>query len=150
MKRDLLFVQEYPHPIERVWAAVSDSAAIAAWLMPNDFQPAVGHKFQFRSKPQGGWNGIVDCEVLKVEPPRELAYSWKGDVLDTVLTIRLEAAGEGTRLTLEHKGFRGAKGLLIATMMGNGWKGIVSKGIPAVLERLAQGEVLPSQAECAH
>jgi uncharacterized protein YndB with AHSA1/START domain len=142
MKRDLLFVQEYPHPIERVWRAVTDSDAIAAWLMPNDFQPVVGRRFQFRTKPQGGWNGIVDCEVLKVEPPRELAYSWKGDALDTVLTIQLEPTTAGTRLRLAHTGFSGFKAVLISLMMGSGWGGITQRRIPAVLAKLASGEPL--------
>jgi uncharacterized protein YndB with AHSA1/START domain len=140
MKRDLLFVQDYPHPVERVWQAITDSDAIAGWLMPNDFAPVVGHRFQFRTKPQGGWNGIVDCEVLTVDPPRELAYSWTGDMLDTVLTITLEPTAQGTRLRLAHTGFRGFKAVLLSLLMGSGWGGITRRHIPAVLGKLARGE----------
>jgi uncharacterized protein YndB with AHSA1/START domain len=147
MKRDLLFIKEYPHPIDRVWAAVTDPLAIAEWLMPNDFEPVVGHRFQFRTRPQGGWNGIVDCEVLTVVPPRELAYSWTGDALSTVLRIRLEEIRGGTRLTLEHTGFAGFKALLISLMMGGGWKGIVGQRIPAVLDKLARGATLTGRPQ---
>ena len=69
----------YPHPPERVWRALTEPSDLAAWLMPNDFAPVVGHKFQFRAKPQLGWRGIVDCEVLEVDRPRKLAYTWQGD-----------------------------------------------------------------------
>jgi uncharacterized protein YndB with AHSA1/START domain len=36
----------YAHPIETVWEVVTDPDAIAAWLMPNDFAPVVGHRFR--------------------------------------------------------------------------------------------------------
>ena len=41
----------YPHPPEDVWAAVTDPHALAEWLEPNNHQPIVGHKFQFRCDP---------------------------------------------------------------------------------------------------
>jgi uncharacterized protein YndB with AHSA1/START domain len=68
----------YPHPQERVWQAITDSRALAAWLMPNDFEPVVGHRFTFRTEPAPGFDGIVHCEVLRVEPPRLLSFTWKG------------------------------------------------------------------------
>jgi hypothetical protein len=62
-----------------------------------------------------------------------------------VLRIRLEPDGQGTRLTLEHSGFSGLRGMMIAAMMGGGWKGIVGKGIPAVLDKIERGEALPDK-----
>ena len=102
MKRDLHFEAVYKHPIEKVWRAITDPKAIEQWLMPNDFEPRVGHKFQFTSKPQPGWDGHTYCEVLECEPPRRLVYSWRGGPIDTVLTIELEPVAEGTRLTQLH------------------------------------------------
>lgn len=75
---ELIFEAIYPHPPERVWHALTDSAALAAWLMPNDFVPQVGHRFTFRAPPQPWFDGIVQCEVLIVEPPRQLSYTWQG------------------------------------------------------------------------
>lgn len=136
MKRDLHFEAVYKHPIEKVWRAITDPKAIEQWLMPNDFEPRVGHKFQFTSKPQPGWDGHTYCEVLECEPPRRLVYSWRGGPIDTVLTIELESVAEGTRLRLAHTGFKGMKALMVAMVMGSGWKGIVSKHIPAVLDKM--------------
>jgi uncharacterized protein YndB with AHSA1/START domain len=147
MKRDLKFQAEYDHPIERVWQAITSSEAIAAWLMPNDFQPRVGHKFQFRTKPQGGWDGIVHCAVLACEPPRKLSYTWKSNMLDTVLHITLEPLGaDRTRLILEHQGFSGMKAVLLSFLLGSGWGRILRKGIPGVLARLdAAGHLAPRE-----
>ena len=63
MARDLHFEFIYPHPPERVWAAITSSEAMSQWLMPNDFQLVVGHRFQFRTKPAPGFDGIVHCEA---------------------------------------------------------------------------------------
>jgi uncharacterized protein YndB with AHSA1/START domain len=149
MSRDLHFEAVYPHPIERVWEALTTPDAIAEWLMANDFKPELGHRFQFRSKPQPGWNGIVDCEVTALEPPHLLAYTWRGSKLDTVLTIRLTEGPDGTKLSLDHTGFKGAFATFVSIMMGNGWKGIVATGIANVLDKLARGEALTGEPGCA-
>jgi uncharacterized protein YndB with AHSA1/START domain len=135
VKRDLHFDAFYPHPPEKVWSALTRREAIARWLMENDFEPRVGHRFQLRAKPQPGWDGIVNCEVLELDPPRRMAWSWKSNApLDTVLTITLTPEGGGTRLRLAHTGFAGVKGVMVSFILGSGWKGIVREGIPAAIE----------------
>jgi len=136
MKRDLKFEMVYPHPPERVWRALTDSRALAQWLMPNDFAPQLGHEFEFHSKPQPGWDGVARCKVIEIEPPRRLAYTWKGGSIDTVVTFTLEPVPEGTRLCLEHTGFRGMKAVMVSFVMGSGWKSkILRVSLPAVLAR---------------
>ena len=136
MKRALRFEVVYKHPIEKVWQALTDSKAIALWLMENDFEPRLGHKFMFHSKPQPGWDGKSYCEVIELDPPRRLAYTWRGGPIDTLLRITLEPVADGTRIVLEHSGFRGLKAVMVSFIMGAGWKGIVNKHIPAVLARM--------------
>jgi uncharacterized protein YndB with AHSA1/START domain len=74
----LKFEVFYEQPPERVWAALTDATALAAWLMPNDFVPKLGHRFQLRTKPATGFDRIVNCEVLEIRPPQRLVYSWVG------------------------------------------------------------------------
>ncbi|MGH7001873.1 MAG: SRPBCC family protein, partial [Stellaceae bacterium] len=64
----------YPRPIEKVWAALTDSEALADWLMANDFEPRVGRRFTFHSDPIPGWRGRVDCEVVALEPPSRMVW----------------------------------------------------------------------------
>ena len=103
---------ELKSPIERVWQALTDSATLSKWMLfkVNDFQPVVGHAFQFRESP--GWNGIIDCEVTEVDEPKRLAYTWTSDQLgpsnkqySTVVTWTLAEDGDTTRLHLEQSGF---------------------------------------------
>jgi uncharacterized protein YndB with AHSA1/START domain len=89
--------------------------------MANDFEPRLGHKFQFRTKPAPGFDGIVQCEVLELNPPKRLVYSWCGGGLNTQVTWALEAVPEGTRLRLDHTGFRGFRGWMTSRILGRGW-----------------------------
>src|SRR5262249_15346193 len=67
-----------PYTPEKIWRTLTTGELIAKWLMPNDFAAVVGHRFNFRTRPIGDWDGVVHCEVLACDPPRLLRYSWKG------------------------------------------------------------------------
>lgn len=97
-----------PQPPEQVWRAIADRDGLAAWMFPNDFEPRVGHRFTFRVPANERFDGLtVACEVLELDPPRRLAFSWSagGPVVDTRVTFTLAPDGAGTRLTLDHSGF---------------------------------------------
>jgi uncharacterized protein YndB with AHSA1/START domain len=109
--RSLVVERELPHPPEKVWRALTQGHLIEDWLMKNDFQPVVGHKFRFHADPMPHWNGITECEVLAVEPLQRLAYSWStsGDEagrLMTVVTYTLTPKAGGTLVRMEQSGFR--------------------------------------------
>ena len=135
--RSVIVERTMAHPPEKVWRALTSADLIGQWLMSNDFQPVVGHRFNFRAEPQGGWNGVTDCEVLAVEPARRLVYSWNSsgeqaaDGVKTVVTWTLTPTDGGTQVRMEHSGFRpqdegGYQG------MSGGWPRIVGG-----LERVA-------------
>lgn len=130
----------YPHPIERVWEAIATARGLSAWLMPTDFEPRLGHRFQFRWKKVPGWRGYVDCEVLAIEPPHRLTFSWRGDDKQqpTTVTMRLDAVSDGTRLVLDHTGFEGIGGFFSRMMMKNGWaKKMLARQLTAALQTMA-------------
>jgi uncharacterized protein YndB with AHSA1/START domain len=74
--RSLVVERKMPHPPEKIWRALTHGPLIEEWLMKNDFQPVVGHTFNFRATPMPHWNGVTDCQVLVVEPYERLSYSW--------------------------------------------------------------------------
>jgi uncharacterized protein YndB with AHSA1/START domain len=106
----LVIEREMPHPLEKIWRALTQGPLIAEWLMTNDFQPIVGHRFQFRNTPAPGWNGIIDSEVLLVEPYTRLAYGWTSMGLETVVTWTLTPTANGTLLRMEQSGFPSEEG----------------------------------------
>jgi len=93
MKLELHFEEFYPHPIDAVWAALIDPVALAQWLMATDFEPQVGKRFTFRDSPTAEFRGWIDCEVLALEPPSRIAWSWQAteDGPMTEVTIELRA-----------------------------------------------------------
>ena len=97
--------REMPYPPEKLWRALTQPHLIAEWLMKNDFKPVVGHRFSLRMDPQPNWNGVVDCQVLVVEPNKTLAYTWGALGLETAVTFTLTPAGKGTHLRMEQTGF---------------------------------------------
>jgi uncharacterized protein YndB with AHSA1/START domain len=103
--RSVVIEREMPHPAEKIWRALTQGALIEEWLMKNDFQPRTGHRFQFRSTPYGSWDGVIEAEVLEVEPESRLSYSWSSMGLRTVVEWTLTPTTGGTHLRMEQSGF---------------------------------------------
>jgi uncharacterized protein YndB with AHSA1/START domain len=103
--RTLVIERVFPHSPEKVWRALTESPLVAQWLMKNDFEPVVGKRFQFRSEPVPGWNGVIDCEVQIVEPQRRLAYSWSTMSAEYVVLWTLTPEATGTHVRMEQSGF---------------------------------------------
>jgi uncharacterized protein YndB with AHSA1/START domain len=103
--RSLVIEKEMPHPPEKIWRALTQGALIKEWLMENDFQPVVGHRFNFRTTPYGNWNGVIDSEVLIIEPNKTLSYRWDSLGVETTVVWTLVATEGGTLLRMEQSGF---------------------------------------------
>jgi uncharacterized protein YndB with AHSA1/START domain len=138
MRRDLTLETDLPHPPAAVWQALTDPAAMSEWLMPvEEFAPIAGRRFRLRAKPVPGWDGVIDAKVLQAEEPHLLVYSWKGSRMRNTTTVRwtLTALPDdaGTRLRLDHQGFEGLGGAVMAFMHRGGWKKMVTTGLAACL-----------------
>lgn len=106
--RSVVVEREFPYAPEKLWRALTQPHLIEEWLMKNDFAPVVGHHFNLR----GDWGGVLDCEVLAVEPNKSLSYTWNfvhDDAafnLTSVVTFTLTRTSRGTHLRMEQSGFR--------------------------------------------
>jgi uncharacterized protein YndB with AHSA1/START domain len=106
--RSVVVEREVPFAPEKIWRALTQPHLIAEWLMKNDFKPEVGHRFNLH----GEWGGVLDCEVLAIEPNRALTYTWNfvhDDAaynLTSVVSFSLTPTATGTRLRMEQSGFR--------------------------------------------
>ena len=105
--RSVVVEREFPFPPEKIWRALTQPHLIEEWLMKNDFQPVVDHRFNLRAD----W-GAVECQVLKVEPNKTLSYTWNATHVDgvndlkSVVTWTLTPTSTGTHLRMEQSGFR--------------------------------------------
>ncbi len=143
MNRDIVHKWFFTQQPETVWDYLTKTDLLSQWLMANDFKPEVGHNFRFttNSKIKFGFDGIIYCEVLTVDPPKRLSYSWKGGpgkgkiTLDSVVTWTLTAKDAGTELLLGHTGFSGMKNYFAYIMMKNGWGSMIRKRLETLLAK---------------
>lgn len=103
--RSVIVEKEFPHPPDKVWRALTESALMEQWLMKNDFQPVAGHAFTLRADPVPNWNGIIECQVVAVEPCRTLSYTWGTLGHGSVVTFTLTPTEGGTHVRVEQAGF---------------------------------------------
>lgn len=136
--------QFFPHPPAKLWRALTTPDLMAQWLMPNDFQPVLGHRFTFWSRPvaQTGFSGVIACQVLELTPPKRLRISWtdadSNDGLATEVSWTLQPEGKGTRLFLQHKGFDpdDPTQQLARRFMNGGWRSHVLRRLADLLQHL--------------
>ncbi|WP_410784783.1 SRPBCC family protein [Kribbella sp. C-35] len=135
-------VHEYDYPIDEVWTVLTDPAYVAQWTTtgqggrPEGFAAIPGTKFRFIGKPTIGWAGIVYCEVIAVDRPRSMHYTWRGDQdSDDVTDVNylLEETAGGTRVTWTHTGFTGIDGFAMSKLLARVRRKMMTDGIPPVL-----------------
>lgn len=119
-------------PAAKVWEAVATADGIAAWFMPNNFEPILGYEFQLNAGPFGH----SPCKVLELDPPNRLVFSWDKD---WTVTFQLKETEEGTKFTLIHGGWNadtatafGEKHAAVRERMAGGWVGILQKLVTTV------------------
>jgi uncharacterized protein YndB with AHSA1/START domain len=107
--------------IQKVWDAVATSEGMAAWFMPNDFQPVPGHEFYLNA----GQFGMSPCKVTEVDPPNRVSFNWGKD---WTLTFELKQLDGKTEFTMIHSGWDvntvtefGAPHAAVRENMDQGW-----------------------------
>lgn len=114
--------RDYPHPIEKVWRAVTTPEHLSQWFpSPVDIDLRPGGELHFRAF-EGGPSAVGTIEV--VDAPRLLTFSWGADRL----TFELHAIGDHTTFALVHT-FDDRFG---AASFATGW-GICLAGLRGVL-----------------
>lgn len=110
MSKDLSMDFQFNNSAEQVWNALTDSDMLAKWVMDNDFKPVVGHRFQFSMEATGGWDGKIDCEVLDVDEPHRLSYTWVSFGESHTITWTINEDKDGTtHLHLDEMGISNDK-----------------------------------------
>ena len=94
------FVRVFPHPIERVWRALTDPTELGAWCMPATVDLRIGGAYTFQGEAWG--------HILALDPPRLIKLGKKGVGVpsatdDNWMQYELEAIPDGTRMRfVEH------------------------------------------------
>ena len=101
------YVRVFPHPVERVWRALTEPAELGVWCMPATIDLRVGGAYTFQGEAWGS--------ILALDPPRLIRFGKTG-VFDEPMTLEdnyfqyeLEATALGTRIDLHRAVGEGAR-----------------------------------------
>ena len=139
-------------PPERVFRALTDAKQLFIWwgaepsveLTVFEMDARPGGKYHYRCKPKSGadfgevgeqlknsGSGEFICrgEVLEIDPPRLLVWSWianwhKHPDARTIVRWELTPAAEGTRVRVTHGGL--AQEPISRKDYGQGWVGVLN------------------------
>jgi uncharacterized protein YndB with AHSA1/START domain len=99
----LRFERELPHPVERVWQALTQRTDLAAWFPSGvDLELRVGGKVTFVNDPDFDIDSellATTGEVVELDPPRAFAFTWGGDLL----RFELSPIPAGCRMVFTHR-----------------------------------------------
>jgi uncharacterized protein YndB with AHSA1/START domain len=134
---------EIDAPVERVWAAMTAEGLVEQWLGCMGYKAECGHVFYMQQDPArraaGDTSGATHCELLRLDPPREMLFSWYyPDLPKTHVSIRLAATPGGTRVDLVHSGwdqYDEAQIRGIRDALEGGWKSFVLPQLKRVAEQ---------------
>ena len=133
---DIQWTVVFDAPIQKVWEAAATSEGIAAWFMPNDFQPKIGHEFHLQSP-----YGPSPCKVLELDAFNRLMFSW--DESGWIVIFELKKLDGKTQFTLTHSGWKDADEMIpkaqerssvIRDRMNMGWHNLINNSLRQVVE----------------
>jgi uncharacterized protein YndB with AHSA1/START domain len=130
-------------PVERVWTAMTSEGLVEQWLGCLGYKAELGHVFYMQQAPArreaGDTTGATHCELLRLDPPREMRFSWYYPELPkTEVSIRLTPTAEGTHVELVHSGwdrFDEDQIRAIRDALEGGWKSFVLPQLKRVAEQ---------------
>jgi uncharacterized protein YndB with AHSA1/START domain len=132
----LRFERQLRHPMEKVWAALTDPTQLAQWLAPGEIELTEGGRVHLAFTDD---DSVIDGRVTAIEPPRLLEFTWtdKGDDFGLV-RWELIADDRGVRLVLTHNVPEASRGFGLPALAG--WHSLLDQ-----LEALLDDEPLPSR-----
>jgi uncharacterized protein YndB with AHSA1/START domain len=132
------FERHLPHPVERVWSALTSPAQLAQWLAPGEIDLTLGGRVHLAFTDG---DGIIDGRITAIAPPWVLEFTWTdgGDDLGFV-RWELMADDGGTRLVLTHTIPASSRPFGLSVLAG--WHQMLER-----LEALCEGQPIPLSGE---
>ena len=84
------YVRIYPHPIDRVWRAITDPKEFRQWFIPGSLELRTGGPYMFKA---GDFSGVLQ----EVDPPRRIRFGYAENSVG-YFQYELEAVDGGTRM----------------------------------------------------
>lgn len=128
-------------PVEKVWKALTDKAQMKEWYFDiSDFDLGVHREFNFY-EPGKEKKYHHHGEILEIVPNEKLKHTWTYPEFTkekSIVKWELEKDGEGTMVTLTHKGLENFSHLgpdFQKESFENGWNDILGRSLKDYLEK---------------
>jgi len=132
----IILEKTYPVPKEAVWEHLVKDELLSSWCMPSKgFALEKGQKFEFNIPKNIFFSGTFNNKVMDFNDGAFLSYQCTSakPKLDTIVKWTLAEKNGGTKLALEHSGFKGAQ-WLTKIMLASGWKKMMNEHLYKILE----------------
>jgi uncharacterized protein YndB with AHSA1/START domain len=103
----MTFRRHLPHPIEAVWAALTEPVERKAWFGETVIDARTGGTIEMMpdERPAAPDAKRLTGRILVWDPPHVLEHEWHQRIVeDSIVRYELTADGEGTLLTFTHTG----------------------------------------------
>jgi len=115
-KPRLTLKRHYPAPVEKVFRAWIDPEALKGWFGPSDegkilvseTNPKVGGRYRIVMQMPSGEQHRVGGVYREIVPNEKLVFTWAWESTperESIVTVQLKRAGDGTDMTLIHEQF---------------------------------------------
>ncbi len=134
MKNSVRLEVSLPHAPEKVWEALTQPAALSAWLMPAEFEPKIGFRYRFE-RPSGS---PIHGKVLEVEAGRMIAFTWNDDDEgeQSVVVWSIDPTDGGATLRVDHRQVEQPYVNTLAVDAHFNWLYALTHGLPGLLRLL--------------
>ncbi len=121
---------------ERLWEALTEPALTRQYFHGTDFHSTLelGATIEYELTEGGDKRVAVRGEIIEIDPPRRLAYTFAFTAMDdpqTTVRYEMEPVGDMVKMTVVHEGFESRNETWSATQ--EGWPPILS-GLKTLLE----------------
>lgn len=103
----MTFERRLPHPIERVWAAITDPFERGQWMGDTTIDAREGGMIEMTptSPPIDPEQKRMTGRILVWDPPRVFEHEWNQRIVEpSVVRYELQPDGDATLLRFSHRG----------------------------------------------
>lgn len=141
MHENVVVKQRVNAPVEKVWNALTDKAQMKEWYFDiPDFELGIHNEFNFY-EPGSNRRFHHHAEILEVIPHEKIKHTWSYPEFSkekTIVRWELEKDGDGTVVTLTHKGLENFDHLgpdFRTESFEAGWNEILGKNLKEFMEK---------------
>lgn len=133
----ILIDQDFGHPPERIWRALTEPALLSEWFTRTESEPSLDGGLRLTPDGPLDFLGPLMAEMVELDAPRQIVMLWRGEQMHSRVVWELTPIRQGSRLRVSQTGFLGVDGARRQLQLLRAYDELLGGRLPAVLDRLA-------------